>query len=295
MVVFRKRLKTGTYELNFNSIARRLPSCLLILCAVIIALMTVSPLFPFEGLEITEKIYDFIFGLIGLLILLNSTIYFTLKNKSNKLKVLIIAVSLISGLITLLPPSMVQYSAFTRIALVICAFCMACFIFSFIFASSKLLNNTGYFVLFIIHLSIVIIALGFLGSRNMKTEASIILNKNKTVSVGGYILEMTDFFVSDETQIKSWNAGLSCFDGNNSRDIEISLSHYKKKNVYHSKAYISSSFKEDLYIIIENATDDGDVLLKISLYRWVSLIWAGIALMISATVFLCFRKISNNS
>jgi cytochrome c-type biogenesis protein CcmF len=295
LTVFRKRHRSGTYEFSFNRMARRLPPCLMVLCAVIIALMTISPLFPFEGLNITEKTYDFVFGILGMLILLNLTIYFTLKNKSNKLRILIVTVSLVTGLITLLQPNMASFSVFTRIALVICAFCITSFVLSFISATGKSFSNTGCFLLYIIHLSIVILALGFTGSRNMKTEARIILNKNTTVSMGSYILEMTDFHIFDEPEMKAWNAALSFFDGKKNKDIKITLTHYKKKNMYHSKAYISSSFREDLYIIIENATDDGDILLKVSLYRWVSLIWLGIALMISAAVFLCFRKIPNDS
>lgn len=296
IAVFRKRHKSGTNGFKLNSVMRRLPSYLLVICAVTIALMTVSPLFSIKGLKITEKTYDFVFGIFGLLILLVSTIYFTIKSKANKLKILITAISLVSGIITLLLPAVASYAAFTRIALSVSVFCMASFILSFIFASGNLLNNTGRFISYIIHLSIVLLALGFIGSRNMKAEASIVLSKGGTVGIGGYVLEMTDFYISDLPQIKSWNAVVSCLNGGNTKNIDISLSHYKKKDLYHSKAYISGSLKEDLYIIIENASDEGDILLKISLNRWVSLIWIGVALMLSSSVFLmCFRKISNDS
>jgi cytochrome c-type biogenesis protein CcmF len=125
----------------------------------------------------------------------------------------------------------------------------------------------------------------------MKIEISSVIDKNETISIGNYELKLISLSVDDQPQKKTWTAGLSCYDGKITKDINTSLQFYKKKNVYHSKAFIKSSFKEDLYIIVENSTDDGSVLFKVSLFKWVSLLWAGIILLILASIVLVLLNI----
>jgi cytochrome c-type biogenesis protein CcmF len=293
--VFRKREKKGRAQVSLNRIKLYLPSILLILSAVIIMLMTISPLLPLQGLVITEKSYDVVFGLLGLVLLLTSTVFYTFKHTANKVKLLILPISLVFGIIILIIPAFAAYPVFTRIALAVCVFCMIAVLLNFVFNMNQLLSNGSYFTMFVIHLAIIIIAFGLIGTRGMKVETSSVMNKNDTVSIGNHVLELKSVSVDDGSRIKTWTADLSYNNGETDRDIETSLQYYKEKDVYHSKALIISSIKEDLYVIVENSTDDGTILLKVSLLKWVLLLWVGIGMLVAASLFLCWKRLCGNT
>lgn len=295
IAVFRKRDKIRISKFDFNRFKIYIPPSLLVICAIIITMMTIYPLFSFKGLVITEKTYDFVFGLIGLFILLASTVFFSLRHLTNKLKLFTISISLISGVITLFLPSFTSYPFFTRISLAVCIFCLVSIFLNFALNMNNLFSNSGNLTVFIIHLSIIIIAIGFVGTRSMKIETSSVIDKNETISIGNHNLKLISLSVDDGPEKKTWTAGLSYCNGKVTRDIKTSLQFYKIKKVYHSEAFIISSLKEDLYIIVENSTDDGSVLFKVSLFKWVSLLWTGIILMVIASAVLCWKRLCGNA
>jgi cytochrome c-type biogenesis protein CcmF len=295
ITVFKNRKKIKHSKFDFNVIKHFIPVFLLVIPAIIITLMTIYPLFPLKDIVITEKIYDFVFGLLGLLILFASTAFFSLRNINNKLKLFISSISLISGVITIFLPSFTSYPYFTRISLAVCVLCLVSALLNLLLNINYIFNNSRYLTVFIIHLSIIIIAIGFVGTRSMKVETSNVIDKNGIISIGNHKLKLMSLSVDDGSQKKTWTAGLSYNDGKITKDINTSIQFYKKKKVYHSKAFIISSFKEDLYIIVENSTDDGSVRLKVSLFKWVSLLWVGIILMILASVVLSWRRLCGNA
>ncbi|KNY26014.1 cytochrome c biogenesis protein CcsA [Pseudobacteroides cellulosolvens] len=295
IAVFRKREKNKLSKFDFNRFKLYIPPFLMVILAIIIMLMTIYPMFSSDGSSISEKTYDFLFGIVGLIIVLSSTIFFSLRHITNKLKLFIISISLISGAATVFLPAFASYPLFTRISLAVCAFCLVSIFLSFALSINNLFNNTNFLTTFIIHLSIVIIAFGFIGTRSMKVETSSVIDKNGTISIGNHKLKLISLSVDDGPKIKTWTARLSYYNGKITKDINTSLQFYKKKKVYHSEAFIMHSFKEDLYIIVENSSDDGSVLFKVSLFKWISLLWAGIILMVLASLLLFWKKLCGNA
>ena len=287
----RKKDKISLSAFDFKRFMLFIPPFLLVIPAIIITLMTLYPLFSLEGFEITEKTYDFVFGIMGLSILLTSTAFFSLKHLANKLKIFVISISLISLVITLFLPSFTSYPFFTRFSLAACVFCLVLAFISFGLNINFLFSNIRYLKVFVIHLSIIIIAFGFIGTRSMKVETSSIIDKNETITIANHTLKLISLSIDDEPQKKNWIADLSYYNGKTTTDISTSFQFYKKMSIYHSKAFIMSSFKEDLYVIIENSSDDGIVLLKVSLLKWVSFLWIGIALMILSSLALCWDRL----
>lgn len=295
IAVFRKGDKNKLSTFNFNHFKLYIPPFILIILAIIITLMTIYPLFSSDGSAVSQKTYDFVFGIAGLIIVLASTIFFSLKHITNKLKLFTISISIILGAATIFLPTFASYTLFTRISLAVCAFCLVSIFLNFGLNINNLFNNTSYLTIFIIHLSIVIIAFGFIGTRNMKVETSSVIDKNGTITIGNHKLKLISLSVDDAPQIKTWTAGLSYYNGKITKDINTSLQFYKKKKVYHSQAFIMRSFKEDLYIIVENSSDDGSVLFKVSLFKWVSFLWAGIILMVFASLVLFWKRLCGNA
>ncbi len=287
IVAFRK--KTGLKGTGPKSVRLHIyiPPFLLIVPAIAIALMTVYPLFELNGPEITAKTYDLVFGIFALPIMLASTACFSFRHLSGKYRAAISAASLLPGIITPFLPSFNSYDVFTRLSLSISVICLISLLLSLLVNISKIFNNGRFLMLFIIHLSIVLIAFGLIGTRDMKIETSSVIDKNSSISIGKYNLELNALEVIDQPEKKTWTARLTCWDGKSARNLDTSLHFYKKKEVYHSEEFIISSFKEELYINIENAADDGSVLLRVSLFKWFSLLWLGTILMILASsIFL---------
>lgn len=288
-----KRNKTHPSKLSLEIFKLYMPVILLIIPAVIITFLTIYPLFSPEGSIISEDTYDFVFGIWGLLILISSTVFFSLRGITNKLKILINIFSTISGTATMFLPSFTSYPFFVRISLAISVFCLASVLLNFALNLNNLFNNSSNIPVFIIHISIIIIAIGLVGSRGMNLETSNVIDKNGTISIGNHQLKLISLSVDDGPQKKNWTADLTYNNGKISRDISTSIQFYKKKKIYHSQAYIISSFKEDLYIIVENSADEGSVRLKVSLFKWVSFLWIGIILMVSTSIFLCWKRLCN--
>jgi cytochrome c-type biogenesis protein CcmF len=292
--VFKKRKKFDLPKADIRRFASLLPSLLLSISAAVVAFMTAAPLLPVK-LAITEKSYDTVFGIAGLVILLLSTAYFSLKDPPRKTKMLVVLVSLALGIVTLLLPAFAPYPFYTRTALAVCVVCLAASILGLMFGLDKLEGSGRRLAVFLIHLSMIILAFGFVGTRGMNTETSRVVQINDTVGIGKYNVTLQSLTVDDGSLIKTWTAGLALTDGGNDRNAEASLRFYKQKDIYHSKALIISSLKEDLYIIVENAADDGTVLLKLSVLKWVSLLWVGAALMLASSAVLCRKGICGDT
>ncbi|OPX45029.1 cytochrome c-type biogenesis protein CcmF [Ruminiclostridium hungatei] len=286
IVVFRRKTElkdTGSEPVRLYIY---IPPFLLIVTAMAIALMTVYPLFQIGGPEITEKTYDLVFGIFGLAIILASSAIFSFRHLSRKYRAAVWAASLLSGTVTSFLPSFAAYESFTRLSLSAAVICLISLLLGLLVNINSIFNDSRLLMLFIIHLSIVLIAFGLIGTRGMKIETSSVIDKNSSISIGKYTLELDTLEVIDQPEKKTWTAGLSCWDGKSTRALDTSLHFYKKKKVYHSKEFIISSFNEELYINIENAADDGSVLLRVSLFKWFSLLWLGIILMILASSIL---------
>jgi cytochrome c-type biogenesis protein CcmF len=295
IAAFKKKKKTGAPEAQTKRLYALMPALLLILSAVMIGLMTIMPLLPPGGLVMTEKTFDIAFGTAGLGVLLLSTAFYALKGRSRRSKLLTALIALILGTAVPFLPAFSLYPLFTRVALGISVLSLAAMILGLVLSLEKILNSGRRFALFLVHLSLCILAFGFIGTRGMKTETSCVVQSNDTVGIGCYTVTLRALAVDDGAFLKNWTAGLGYSDGGAEKGIEASLRYYKQKDIYHSKARIVSSFGEDLYILVENAADDGTVLLKLSVLKWVSFLWIGFIMMVSASVYLQRKGLCGNT
>jgi cytochrome c-type biogenesis protein CcmF len=288
--VIKKGKRTGGHRFDIKRAVRYIPSILLTAGAAAVALLTVWPLLPLNGGEISKKTFDIVFGIVGLLLLICSSVRYAMKYTAGKQRLTVVFISVICGAAVLFLPAFAVYSIFTRLALAAAVLCMAGLFLSLIFGLNLVLTHSRNFTVFILHLAVVIIALGLIGTREMKVETTAVLHKGDTAAIGAYVLTLQSTSVDDSPLIKTWTAGISVDSGKKVRLIDATFQYYRQKDIYHAKSTIISSIKEDLCVIVENAADDGTVLLKVSLLKWVSLLWVGIILLVLSSVFLCWTN-----
>jgi cytochrome c-type biogenesis protein CcmF len=298
--VFKKRINTDKRNFKLRNIYMFLPVIVLTVCALVLLLMTLAPILPFNSINITEATYNLVFSLFGLTLLLLSSVKYSFNNISFKRKSITVILSLAVGIIILLVPAFSQYSLLTRILLSVCCLCLTAMIISFVFSGTALFKSGRYVAEYIVHLALIIIAFGLVGSRGMKSEVIKVIGKNDTLILENHTLTMTAFSIDDNNDIITWTAGINYHENDNNdinddKTINVSLQYYKMKDVYHSRANIHSSAGEDLCIIAEDTADDGRLLLKAVLFKWISFLWLGIGVMLLASVYLYIKALHGNA
>jgi len=139
---------------------------------------------------------------------------------------------------------------------------------------------------YIIHLSVVFIAVGIIGSSFYKTEQQVILEQNESVTVKGYelVYEGADFEVTQEKQRNA--ATLAVY-----REGRLLDRLTPEKNLHWniqqqvSEVDIRYSLIEDLYVVLAGLEEDGALaIFQVFVNPLVNWIWIGGLLMLLGTV-----------
>ncbi len=270
-----------------------LPPALLSLCALALLLAELSPLLPPQNLEISEKTYDSMFALFGLPLLVLAAVHYAFGSAPVRKKALAAAVSLSAGLAVFFLPAFASHAFVTRLTLAVCCACLPLYAFGLLFDSGGLVKNGRRLAGCLLHLGLLVFALGLVGSRGMKLERVYALSENSLASVGGLGVKMISFSVEDGPEIKKWTTGLLYDDGGGGpgRTVYLSLQYYKKRAVYQTNTIIIGDQLVDVCLIDDSAHDAGTGVVWLALFKWVPLLWLGLALMLAACVYrLLFGK-----
>jgi cytochrome c-type biogenesis protein CcmF len=136
----------------------------------------------------------------------------------------------------------------------------------------------------IIHLALPIIALGIIGSRGMVMETAATLSLRQTMTLGGYRLSYQKLRWRETPAKTSAVAMLAIDRGKFRRNIQPALTYYRKRGVFHSRAYIHSAPAADLYVLLENITENNSIIFRVKLIPLMALVWLGCAVLISGAV-----------
>ncbi|OGF64972.1 MAG: hypothetical protein A2Y62_00685 [Candidatus Fischerbacteria bacterium RBG_13_37_8] len=159
----------------------------------------------------------------------------------------------------------------------------------FIISLVKLIiKNKRRYLGFVIHLSIVLIFIGFIGGYFNKEE-EVVLKKSESVHFGGYVLEYHNLRINSDENKTSVIADLDVYKGNQRK---ITLHPGKDFHVTSEQPMtevdILSTWKEDLYVVLAGWEEDETVLLKLYFNPLVNWVWYGSLLLIIASLFLLF-------
>lgn len=266
------------------------------LCIATIILIFGGTVFPlFGGIfskdasMVPTAFFEYTFGVFGILTLMFLAICPKLISK----KVLMIP-GIVCGLTVLILMILLsKYGLMTKLSLAVCAMLAVNLVIGIAVNYKKVVSDPRYVAFLILHAAIIIMAVGFAGSRGMLISSDEILKKNDTVTVGGYEVKYRNLYWKEEAG-KTTAVAVIGVNGSKGRlQLKPELSYYQKMKISHSRAVIKSGLNEDLYIIFEGIDESDNITLKVMVLKWVSLVWIGSALLITGALLLFIFKNKN--
>ncbi len=151
------------------------------------------------------------------------------------------------------------------------------------------LRNKRRYGGYIIHVGIVLMAVGITGSSVFQREVEATLRPGETVDVGSYRLqyEKLDHFQSSGVEVTS--ASLIAFDGGTPRFRLVPQRHFHpgQENPT-TEVAIWSSLRHDLYIVLAGWDAQQTATFKAYLNPLVKWIWIGLAVLALGTILAMF-------
>ena len=252
-----------------------LPALLLIMAALIFG-GTVYPIFASVD-QTPISYYNTVFSITGLILLLASGIC---PMQSSK-KMLGIIPGLSAGIILFfILLYNYDYSILTKVSLAVCVMLAINLLVNIVLNHKTIIRSKKYLSFLMIHLSIVIMALGIIGSKGMVSETENIFNFGDTIELSGYTIQYEQLNWREEPGKITAIASVVINSSKGMEFLKPELSYYQKRGIKHARAVINAGVWEDLYIIFEGLDESDRVLLKVMVMKYVSLVWAGGILMV---------------
>ena len=133
----------------------------------------------------------------------------------------------------------------------------------------------------VVHLGIVLIAIGISGSSAYQDEVQISLAPGEQVAVHGYTLEYQEFVVEGLTAKQLFQVVLDVYRGPRKiATLTPEKSLYWNIEQWVTEVAIRSSLKEDLYVILAGFEEDGLASLRVLVNPLVIWLWIGGAAML---------------
>lgn len=264
---------------------------LYVITAVLIFGGTTYPLygglFFKEAATTSLAFYDYVFGIFGILMLL--VLAFCPVLFAGK-KILLIP-GAVSGLITLIIMiAFFDYGYLTKVTLSICVMLVVSLVISFIVNYKKILSSPVYISFIILHISLILLALGLAGSRGMSYSTDILLEQDNEMSIHAYEVKYRNLYWKEEEGKTSAVAVLGVSGPKGKLQLKPELTYYEKRQITHSRAVVKAGLWEDLYIIFQGIDESDNIYIKVMVLRWVSLVWIGSILMIVGILLQYFFK-----
>lgn len=136
---------------------------------------------------------------------------------------------------------------------------------------------------YIVHLSMILIFIGIIGTSIYNTSYSTTLQRDSSEEVGGYSFTYMGFSRIVEPEKNDYIINIAINNGNLGEIVTASLSENLKAQATYVHVGVKSLFFEDIYIIPETL-DENQVSLSINYYPLIGFIWAGGQLMIIGVI-----------
>ncbi|MDO8671548.1 MAG: heme lyase CcmF/NrfE family subunit [Dehalococcoidia bacterium] len=147
------------------------------------------------------------------------------------------------------------------------------------------LSNKRRYGGYIVHLGIIMIAVGVIGVYGFKSEKSATLAKDETMNIGDYVLEykgVSSYSVKSHDVLA---ASLNVYQGGKLIDRMVPVKNsYPGQEQVATEVAIRTTLKEDLYVILEDAGADGSASFKVVINPLVVWLWIGGGVLLVGTV-----------
>ncbi len=275
-------------------------SSLLIVAAYLIFLGIILPYISswiaVSLIQVEKSYYTYtIIPVFLIIILLLSTYnYYDDKFHNNELRRRLFISFMIAVIVGLLAYFSHITFVLTLIALSICSFALTSLLYVVIkeiihFISHKFekcgmsifsIKNVPYLNIFIINVSIIIIAVSITGSSEFKEVQKITMQRNTITAVGDYSVEYidnrqleTDDYIQHTAIINIWENGRLL------ATMEPRIIYQKISEHMYSRVAIKSTMKEDIYIILTGFDGHDNAMITLSINPLIIWLWIGFALL----------------
>jgi cytochrome c-type biogenesis protein CcmF len=151
--------------------------------------------------------------------------------------------------------------------------------------ASLIAGNRPRYGGYIVHIGILLIAVGVIGSSFYKTEKEAILHPGETVTVNRYMLKYEGIERYSTARKEVMAATLSVYEGGKfAGKIAARKEFYSSFGHPVARIALKSNFIEDLYIIFSRWHKDGSAAFKILVNPLVSFIWLGGVILVIGTL-----------
>jgi len=137
----------------------------------------------------------------------------------------------------------------------------------------------------LVHLAILLIAVGIVGSSALKAERLVTLSAGQRTEVLNYTLEYEGLQVLDEPARRRHIAAIAVYRG----DARVATLRPERNFHWNIDAFVSevsvrSTLADDLYVSLGQPGSDGSVAFRVSVYPLVVWLWIGGAVLLLGTL-----------
>jgi len=143
---------------------------------------------------------------------------------------------------------------------------------------------------YIVHISMILILIGIVGTSFYKTTYSTVLEKDKPVEISGYSFTFKELLIS-ETDIKSeYIIKLSVTQGSFQNVLTAKMTYTSKSESTLIHVGVMSLPTLDIYVIPESINSDQYINVTINYYPLIGFIWLGGPVMLIGTIITLLPK-----
>jgi len=152
---------------------------------------------------------------------------------------------------------------------------------------------------YLVHLGMVLIAIGVTGSRAYQSEQLVALNPGESTTIGNYRLRYEDYLVETlnpepetyQSRIRfATTLGVYAGDSKLSTVVAEKNYHWVLENPWVTEVAIRSNLKEDLYVILASLDENGLAAFQIIINPLVNWIWIGGGLLLVGALVAAWPK-----
>jgi cytochrome c-type biogenesis protein CcmF len=137
---------------------------------------------------------------------------------------------------------------------------------------------------YLVHLSMVIITMGVVGSSLYQTEYQVVLAEGERATVEDYVLEHEGFWVESSPAKHRFATPLGVYrDGRRIATLVPEKNFHWNVEQWVTEVAIRTSFKEDFYVILAGFAEDGSATFQILINPLVVWLWIGGGLLLLGT------------
>lgn len=138
---------------------------------------------------------------------------------------------------------------------------------------------------YIVHIGVVLAAIGIAGSNLYQTEIQRNLNPGESVSLGGYTVRFEGLKMSEADNRQAVTAPVTVFEnGAPIATLAPEKDYYAASQQWQTEVSVRSTVREDLYLILAGWGDDKSATLKVIINPLVSWLWIGFGVFIFGTL-----------